>query len=98
MLCEAAQHVPCTSNPLNSFLAKMATKRGHKLAVMAVAHRILRVTWAILKNGLDFEPEKIGIQEGPFMTRRIRRYLLSTTASNFVENLERGSGRDLQAA
>ena len=80
MLCEAAHHARRPNNPFHPFFTKLAVKRGYKLAVMAVAHRMLRVAWAMLNTRSDFDPRKMGLEEGPFATKKVRRYRLRRSA------------------
>ena len=40
--------------------------RVYKTAVVAVAHRLCRVLYALLRDGTEFQPTRLGIEEGPF--------------------------------
>ena len=66
MLCEAAHHASRSNHPFHPFFAKIAAKQGYKVAIVAVAHRMLRVMWAMLRKGEDFDPRMLGVEEGPF--------------------------------
>ncbi len=81
MLVEAAHHARRPHHPLNPFFSRLCAQKGYKIAAVAVAHRLLRVLWAMLKNGTDFEPTMCGVEEGPFTTAKTRRYRLQS-ASN----------------
>lgn len=74
MLCEAAHHAARPNNPLNPFFASICARRGYKMAVVAVAHRLCRILYAILRRGIDFNLEKLGIEEGRFEQIRVKQY------------------------
>lgn len=74
MLCEAAQHARRPDHPLNPYFAALSAKRGYRMAVIAVAHRLCRIMFAMLRNQSDFDIQKIGIEEGPFVRTTVRRY------------------------
>ena len=38
----------------------------YKTAAVAVAHRLCRILFAMLRDGSDFEPQRIGVEEGIF--------------------------------
>jgi len=74
MVCEAAQHARRTDHPLNPYFVALSAKRGSRMAVIAVAHRLCRIMFAMLRNQSDFDIEKIGIEEGAFVRTTVRRY------------------------
>jgi transposase len=76
MLCEAAQHARRPSHPLNPYFAKLCARRGCKAAVIALAHRLCRIAFALLRDRVDFDPRRLGIEEGPFTRTIVRRYRL----------------------
>jgi len=76
MLCEAAHHAASRGSPLYPFFARTSAKHGYKVAVTAIAHRLLRIGWSMLRHGTDFDIERLGLQEGPFEVKSIRRYRL----------------------
>ena len=51
MLCEAAHHAARSDHRFQPFFAKVAARHGYKSAIVAVAYRILRVMWAMLRTG-----------------------------------------------
>lgn len=59
MLCEAAQHARRKSHPLHGYFGRIKAKSGYKTAVVAVAHRMLRILWAMMKDETDFDVEKL---------------------------------------
>jgi transposase len=63
MLCEAAHHARRTTSPLKRFFTRVFFKRGYRMAVVAVAHRLCRMLYAILRDGTEFDPGKVGAEE-----------------------------------
>jgi len=76
MLCEAAHHAARPTHPLNPYFAKLCAKAGYKKAVVAVAHRLCRILFAMLRDGAVFDIGKLGVEEGSFRQTRIRHYRL----------------------
>lgn len=74
MLCEAAHHAARPNHPLNPFFASIAARRGYKMAVVAVAHRLCRILYAMLRRKRDFDLSRLGIEEGRFEQIRVKRY------------------------
>lgn len=62
MLVEAAQHARRKGHPLNAFYLRIAAKKGPKVAICAVAHRLSRILWAMMVRGTDFDPSKLGLR------------------------------------
>ena len=65
MLCEAAQHASRANNPFNAYFAKLCATRGRKRALVAVAHRLARVMYRMLKTGERFDVKKLGVEFEP---------------------------------
>lgn len=74
MLCEAAHHAARPNNPLNPFFASIAARRGYKMAIVAVAHRICRILYAMQSRRTDFNLNTLGIEEGRFEQVRVKQY------------------------
>jgi transposase len=72
MLCEAAQHARRTNHPLHPYFAKVWVRRGYRMAVVAVAHRLCRILFAMLRDGTPFRPDNAGIERS-VPTYRLRR-------------------------
>jgi transposase len=70
MLCEAAHHAALRTNPLNPFFTELCTRRGYKMAITAVAHRLVRIIYAMLRNGSEFDVSKVPVEVGPFTKTR----------------------------
>jgi transposase len=66
MLCEAAHHAQRPDHPLNPYFRRLCAHRGYKMAVVAVAHRLCRILWAMLRDGAAFDVTKLGVEIGPF--------------------------------
>jgi transposase len=77
MLCEAAHHARRPSHPLHPYFMKLCARRGYKMAIVAVAHRLCRVLYALLRHGTEFEPRRLGVEEGPFTHTVRRQYRLT---------------------
>jgi transposase len=77
MLCEAAHHARRPTHPLNPYFARLCTKHGYKRAIVAVAHRLGRILFAMLRDGIDFNPEAAGVELGPFTRTFSRTYRLT---------------------
>jgi len=58
MLCEAAQHARRRTHPFHAYFMKVFIKRGYRMAVVAVAHRLCRTLFAILRDSAPFSLEK----------------------------------------
>jgi transposase len=76
MLVEAAHHTFRKSHPLNPYFRKLAAVRGYKMAVVAIAHRLCRVLYAMLRDQVDFDLSKLAIEVGPFEDKVVRPYRL----------------------
>ena len=50
MLCEAAHHASRPDHPLNPYFARLCARRGYKMAIVAVAHRLCRIIFAMLRH------------------------------------------------
>ena len=74
MLCEAAHHAQRVSSPLNPFFTKIKMRRGYRMAIVAVAHRLCRMLYAVLRDGTNFDLAKAGVKEGHFQKVSVRRY------------------------
>src|SRR5262249_40788980 len=81
MLGEAAHHASRPAHPLHPYFACLCAKRGYKMATIAVAHRPAGTTFAMLRDGTDFDVTRLNIEEGPFERTTIRRYRLKRPAA-----------------
>jgi len=76
MLCEAAHHASRPTHPLNPYFMSLCARRGYKMAVVAVAHRLCRTVFAMLRRGTDFDIGKLGVEIGPFERKQVKLYRL----------------------
>ncbi len=74
MLCEAAHHARRPDHPLHPYFAGLSARRGYQMAVVAVAHRLCRILYSMLRHRTDFDVNKLGVEEGHFEQTRVRRY------------------------
>jgi len=74
MLCEAAHQASRPHHPLQPYFAQLAARRGYKMAVVAVAHRLCRIMFAMLRDGRDFDVTKLAVERGPFERKVVRLY------------------------
>jgi transposase len=80
MLCEAAHQARRPNHPLNPYFTKLCARRGYRMAVMAVAHRLARIIYAMLRHGTAFDVTKLGVEIGPFEHKTVRVYRLRKAA------------------
>ena len=76
MLCEAAHHAGRPDHPLYPYFIRLCVRRGYRMAIVAVAHRLCRIRFAMLRRQTDFEPSQLNVEEGPFERTTVRRYRL----------------------
>jgi transposase len=76
MLCEAAHQARRTDHPLNPYFRQVLTRRGYRMAIVAVAHRIGRILYALMRDGSTFDVSRVGVEEGPFTKVAVQRYRL----------------------
>jgi len=80
MLCEAAHHASRPTHPLHPYFVSLAVRRGYKMAVVSVAHRLGRILWSMLRHGSSFDVSKLGVEVGPFEKTSVRLYRLKRAA------------------
>jgi transposase len=80
MLCEAAHHARSANNPFNPYFTKLCARRGYKMAVVAVAHRLCRIAYSLLRRKIEFDLSKLRIEAGRFEQKRVRKYRLKSAA------------------
>jgi hypothetical protein len=76
MLCEAAHHARRPDHPLNPYFSVLCARKGYRIAVVAVAHRLCRILYAMLRDRKDFDVERLRIEMGPFEKKIVRLYRL----------------------
>lgn len=80
MLCEAAHHARRPDHPLNPYFSRLCARHGYRMAIVAVAHRLCRILFAMLRDGTTFTAEKAGVEAGSFKTVSVRKYRVRATA------------------
>lgn len=76
MLVEAAHQARRRTSPLHPYFTKLCARHGYKRAVIALAHRLCRILFAVLRDETRFDVTKLGIEEGPFTRTVTHRYRL----------------------
>jgi transposase len=76
MLCEAAHHASRPNHPLNPYFRKLCAKRGYRMAVVAVAHRLCRILYSMLRHRTVFDPRRLNVERGPFRRTTEQLYRL----------------------
>ena len=76
VVCEAAHQAGRPRHPLHPYFARLCAKRGYKMAVVAIAHRLCRIMFAMLRDHTDFDVTKLGVEVGPFTYTAVRHYRL----------------------
>ena len=74
MLCEAAHCVRRKSHLLEPYFRRLVALRGYKIAIVAVAHRLLRIAWRMPRDGSDFDVGKLCVEVGPFESKVVRQF------------------------
>jgi hypothetical protein len=78
MLCEAAHHAARPQHPLHPYFAQQCAQHGYKRAVVAVAHRLCRIMFAMLRHGRGLRREQARHRRRPL--RAPQRQALSAQA------------------
>jgi hypothetical protein len=62
--------------PKVPYFMQLCVRRGYKMAIVAVAHRLCRVLYAPLRHGTEFQATHLGVEEGAFTYTVTRQYRL----------------------
>ena len=62
LLVEAAQHARRPTNPLNPFYRRWVVKHGHKKATVAVAAKLCRIMYSMMKQGSPMCTASLGVR------------------------------------
>ena len=79
MLCEAAHQARRKENPFHPYLVSLTARAGYRKAITAVAHRLCRILFAILRDKAEFDPTRLRVEKGPFTATTTRLYRFKTT-------------------
>jgi transposase len=74
MLCEAAHHAGRKTNPFNPYFSRLCARRGYKMAIVAVAHRLCRIVYSMLRDGTDFDLRRLAVEQGHFERTTVHHY------------------------
>jgi hypothetical protein len=74
MLCQAAHHASHPNHPLHPSFAQHCARRGYKRALIAVAHRLCRIMYAMWRDGRDLDVGRLALERGSFERTVGRRY------------------------
>jgi transposase len=81
MLIEAAHQAARREHPLHGVFRKLCARRGYKPALVAVAHRLCRILFALLRDQTEFTAAKLGeTSAAPAPARRRRGALAAALA------------------
>jgi transposase len=74
LLVEAAHHAGRPTSPFHPIFAPLCAKHGRKKAIVALAHRLLRILYALLRDATAFDLARLGVEAGAFTTRKTVAY------------------------
>lgn len=77
LLIEAAQHYCNPHSPLYPFYARLVGRKGWKKARVALAAKLCRMIYAILKKGEPFNINQLGVLKGPVEIPKKYYYILN---------------------
>jgi len=81
MLVQAAHTARRQQSPLNPFLRSLTLRVGTRRAVIAVAHRLCRVLYAMLRDKTTFDASKLKAHESRTTAQSARVYRLNAQAA-----------------
>jgi transposase len=58
MACEAAHHARHPAHPLHAVFVRHCVRHGYRRAIIAVAHKLVRIAFAMLRDGTAFDPAR----------------------------------------
>ena len=80
LLCEVAQAAAKTRSSLANQFKSLCARRGHKRAIFALAHKLLRIVFFIIQRGDHYRDAKINYEElnvkknAPRWIKMLKRY------------------------
>ena len=81
MLVQAAHTARWQGSPLNPFLRDLSVRVGTRRDVIAVAHRLCRVLYAMLRDKASFDASKLKAHEPRTTVQAARIYRLNSRAA-----------------
>ena len=79
-LCQAAHHAARSTSPFNPWWRKICGRSGYRRAVVAVAHRLVRVMYAIWRDRRPLSTEQLGVEQCQQVTVAKKLYRLRRSA------------------
>jgi transposase len=80
LLCESANAARCTKSVFGSKYKSLVIRRGHKKAIVALAHKLIRTIYAILSHrepyrdpGIDYEAAAVS-KNAPRWIRALKQF------------------------
>lgn len=58
MLCEAAHHARRPDHPLHRHFLRLSVRHGAPRAIVAIAHQLCRIAYAVLRDQVEFNPAR----------------------------------------
>jgi transposase len=69
----SASSLPRNKIPLGDYYRRMRAKLGGKGAVLATAHKLARIIFAMLKDKKEYNPEILNESQAQFNIKRIKQ-------------------------
>lgn len=69
-----ASSLAMAKNELGNFYRRIRSRTGGKAAVIATAHKVAEIFFAMVSNKTSYNPAKVGMDEQTLIERRITRY------------------------
>ncbi len=76
LLCEAAHHAGRLNHPLNPYWRRLMVRHGYRRAVIAIAHRMVRILYKMWLRGERFDVGKLNVVYEPGTLQRQYIYRL----------------------
>lgn len=68
-----ANSVKAEKSEMGTYFRRMKAKSGHMQAIVATAHKMARILYAMVKNKQAYDPAKVGCDEKELLIRKIER-------------------------
>jgi transposase len=91
ILCEASQAAVRTNCMLQTKFKSLFITRGYKRAVVAVAHKILRIAFALLKKEVPYKDQTVNYEE-LMVKRNHSRWIRALQKYNYLHGSEQEEG------
>jgi transposase len=61
------------SDPLGRWARQIARRRGHRIAIVALARRLAGVLWAVWRDGTVYDPQRLGLKSAEGVSRHAQQ-------------------------